>query len=75
MLVWCEYYATSPQQVLKERTGNYSDPAACRISAKISTDKGRHWSETFTLQDNTARLNVKHPNLIRLSSDPKRILI
>jgi sialidase-1 len=75
MLVWCEYYATSPQQVLKERTGNYSDPAACRISARISTDKGRHWSETFTLQDNTARLNVKHPNLVRLSSDPKRILL
>ena len=75
MLVWCEYYATSPEQVLTERRSNYSDPAACRISAKISTDKGRTWSETFTLQDNTARLNVKHPNLLRLSSDPNKILL
>ena len=75
MLVWCEYYATSPEQVLKERAGGYSDPAACRISAKISTDKGRTWTETFTLQDNTARLNVKHPNLLRLSSDPNKILL
>jgi len=75
MLVWCEYYATSPEQVLKERVDNYSDPAACRISAKISTDKGRTWSDTFTLQDNTARLNVKHPNLVRLSSDPSKILM
>jgi len=75
MLVWCEYYATSPEQVLKERASNYSDPAACRISAKISTDKGRTWSDTFTLQDNTARLNVKHPNLLRLRSDPNKILM
>ena len=74
MLAWCEYYATSPSGVIKERSGRYSDPAACRISAKISVDQGRTWSDTFTLQDNTARLNVKHPNLLRLSSDPDRIL-
>jgi len=74
MLAWCEYYATSPSRVTKDRLGDYSDPAACRISAKISTDKGRTWSDTFTLQDNTARLNVKHPNLLRLSSDPNKIL-
>ena len=75
MLAWCEYYATSPEQVLHERKSNYSDPAACRISAKISTDNGRTWSGTFTLQDNTARLNVKHPNLLRQASDPNRILM
>ena len=74
MLVWCEYYATSPTEVLAERIGRYSDQAACRISGKISSDKGRTWSDTITLQDNTARLNVKHPNLVRLSSDPNRIL-
>ena len=74
MLAWCEYYATSPAQVLKDRLGRYSDRAACRISGKVSTDKGRTWSDTFTLQDNTARLNVKHPNLLRLSADPDRIL-
>ncbi|MBO50764.1 MAG: hypothetical protein CMJ69_08250 [Planctomycetaceae bacterium] len=75
MLVWCEYYATSPEQVINRRKSNYTDPAACRISAKISTDKGRTWSDTFTLQENTARLNVKHPNLLRLSSDPNKILM
>ena len=74
MLVWCEYYATSPSMVLKERSGGYSDFVSCRISAKISTDKGRSWSDTFTVQENTAPLNVKHPNLLRLSSDPNKIL-
>ena len=74
MLAWCEYYATRPSEVLKDRTGDYSDAAACRISAKISSDKGRTWSDTFTLQDNTARLNVKHQNLLRLASDPNKIL-
>ena len=74
MLVWCEYYATSPEQVVKDRVGRYSDLAACRISAKVSDDRGRTWSESFTLQDNTARLNVKHPNLLRLRSDPSKIL-
>jgi len=74
MRAWCEYYAVKPSEVIKERSGDYTDPAACRISAKISTDKGRTWSDTFTLQDNTARLNVKHPNLLRLSSDPNKPL-
>ena len=36
MLAWCEYYATSPEQVLHERRSNYLDAAACRISARIS---------------------------------------
>jgi sialidase-1 len=75
MLVWCEYYATRPSEVLPGYTpGNYSDPAPCRISAKISTDRGRSWSDTFTLQDNIGPLNVKHPNLLRLASDPSKIL-
>jgi sialidase-1 len=75
MLVWSEYYATKPSEVLRGyEPSDYSDPAPCRISAKISTDRGRSWSETFTLQDNTAVLNVKHPNLLRLASDPNKIL-
>lgn len=76
MLVWCEYYSTKPSDVAPERLGQdrYSDPDPCRISAKISFDQGRSWGDTFTLQDNIAKLNVKHPNLLRLSSDPKRIL-
>ena len=28
MLVWCEYYATSPEQVINRRKSNYTDPAA-----------------------------------------------
>ena len=77
MLVWCEYYATKPSEVVKERYEPMAswDPLPCRISAKISTDRGRSWSETFTLQDNTAILNVKHPNLLRLASDPNKILL
>ena len=74
ILVWSEYYAKSALGVLKERPGGYSDPAGCHISGKISTDKGRTWNETFTLQENTAPLNVKHPNLLRLTSDPNKIL-
>ena len=75
MMAWCEYYATRPSEVLQGYAqGNYSDPAPCRISAKISTDQGHSWSETFTLQDNIGPLNVKHPNLLRLASDPNRIL-
>lgn len=76
MLVWCEYYATKPSEVTKEPYEPMEswDPLPCRISAKISTDRGRSWSDTFTLQDNTAVLNVKHPNLLRLASDPSKIL-
>ena len=75
MLVWCEYYATSSEQVLHERKSNYLDAAACRISARISTDRRWTWSDTFTLQDSTARLNVKHPNILRVALHPSRILM
>ena len=71
MLVWCEYYADSPSLVMfvpyaHRRIG---DNMPCRISAKISTDVGRSWSDTFTLQDNIGKMNVKHPNLLRLPSN------
>jgi len=68
MLVWCEYYATKPSHVTTKKD-RFGDAASCRISAKISTDRGRNWSDTFTLQDNIGNLNVKHPNLLRLPSD------
>jgi sialidase-1 len=64
MLVWCEYYANRPSDLNRKPTG---DSMPCRISAKISKDRGRTWSETRTLQENVWRNNVKHPNLIRLS--------
>ena len=68
MLVWCEYYATRPSLVLPSATGprGTTDAAPCRISAKVSADRGRSWSDTFTLQDNTGNDNVKHPCLVRL---------
>ena len=71
MLVWCEYYATKPSAVTLARySANWAiDQAPCRISAKISTDRAESWSDTFTLQDNTGRMNVKHPNLLRLASN------
>jgi sialidase-1 len=65
MLVWSEYYvatnSTSPG-------GGSSDDMPCRISTKTSDDRGRSWSETFVFQENTGKLNVKHPNLLRLPS-------
>ncbi|MBI3985854.1 MAG: exo-alpha-sialidase, partial [Lentisphaerae bacterium] len=69
MLVWSEYYVTGPTAVKKNRYAvTHSDKAPCRISGKVSADKGRTWSETFTIQDNIGVENVKHPNLLRLPS-------
>lgn len=70
MLVWCEYYVTRPSLILPSGTNPVGtvDAAPCRISAKLSDDRGRSWSDTFTLQDNTGRDNVKHPCLLRISS-------
>jgi len=70
MLVWSEYYADRPSLVRrtpKDRTGAAHDGMPCRISAKITDDAGRTWSDPFILQENLWRKNVKHPNLIRLS--------
>lgn len=70
MLVWSEYYADSPSLVDRDQFagsgGGSPDQAPCRISGRISQDRGRSWSDTFTLQENRWGLNVKHPNLIRL---------
>lgn len=69
MLVWSEYYVTSPA-LIEQRPGamDTSDEMPCRLSAKISADGGRTWSATLTLVDNPGARNVKHPNLLRLSS-------
>ncbi len=70
MLVWCEYYAAAPSHLKRRPTTKSNqarDDMPCRISAKISTDRGRTWSSTMTLQENRWKRNVKHPNLIRLS--------
>lgn len=71
LFVWCEYYANRPSLVLRKPTtkkGQAGDSMPCRISAKVSADKGRSWGPRFILQDNLWKQNVKHPNLVRLPS-------
>lgn len=65
MLVWSEYYVALDSA---KKTGRVTDEMPCRISAKTSGDRGHSWSDRFVLQENTGRLNVKHPNLLRLPS-------
>ena len=65
MLVWSEYYRSD---VSGAKSGAASDDMPCRIAARTSKDRGRSWSEPFVLQENTGKLNVKHPNLLRLPS-------
>ena len=67
---WCQYYLRRPSKVFSHpySPDGAQDDAPCRISAKVSKDRGRTWSEKITLQDNTGADNVKHPNLLRLSS-------
>lgn len=70
LFFWCEYYITQPSRA---RSGAYADvrsmdASPCRISGKISSDRGRSWSDTFTLQENIGADNVKHPNFLRLPS-------
>lgn len=68
MLVWCEYYATRPSQVVGTKAVKAGDSMPCRISARISTDRCRSWGERIILQQNLWVKNVKHPNLVRLPS-------
>ncbi len=69
LLIWSEYYADRPSAVDRQASdaqGGVSDEFPCRLSGKISDDRGRSWSDRFTIQDNLWGRNVKHPNLIRL---------
>ena len=71
MLVWSEYYSNRPSLIDRKPTtkaGEAADNVPCRISARISTDRCRTWSDRIVLQDNVWRYNVKHPNLLRLPS-------
>jgi sialidase-1 len=66
-----EYYATTPAHVVRKPTdkaSGFGDAMPCRISAKISTDRGRTFGPRFILQDCKWHRNVKHPNLVRLPS-------
>ena len=69
ILVWSEYYADRPSRVFRdpfEKEQSTQDDFPCHLSGKISTDRGRTWSDTFLMQENLWGRNVKHPNLIRL---------
>lgn len=69
MLVWCEYYDTNPDPDTKKGHAGIGDEVSCRISSKVSTDRGRTWGEASVLQPNEWKHNVKHPNLIRVSDN------
>lgn len=68
MLVWSEYYVRRPSNIFRtpySETGA-DDQAPCRISARVSRDRGRSWSDRIVLQENIGTANVKQPNLLRL---------
>ena len=71
MLVWSEYYADRPSFITRtpfDAHGAAGDDFPCRLSGRISMDRGRTWSERFVLQENIWERNVKHPNMLRLAS-------
>jgi sialidase-1 len=72
LLVWCEYYADAPSYLDRDPTdelGQIRDHMPCRVSGKLSADRGRTWSDSFVLQENRWEGNVKHPNLVRFSPE------
>ena len=69
LLVWCAYYVRRPSAIGRtpfEEGASLRDDAPCQISARVSSDRGRTWSDVMTLQENHGASNVKHPNLLRL---------
>jgi sialidase-1 len=70
LFFWCEYYITQPDRAFASAYTEFRsmDASPCRISGKISNDNGRSWSDTIALQENVGADNVKHPNIVRLSS-------
>ena len=57
LLGWTEFYYFSG-----------SDFSPARIAGKISEDKGRSWSEPFTIQENIGVMNVMETDFLRLNS-------
>ena len=71
LFVWCAYYVRRPSAIGRtpfEEGASLQDDAPCQISARVSSDRGRTWSDVMTLQENHGASNVKHPNLLRLPS-------
>ncbi|MBA2115570.1 sialidase family protein [Bremerella alba] len=69
MLVWSEYYSKAKNPSKQIGKAGATDEVSCQISAMTSTDQGRTWSDRRVLQPNQWKHNVKHPNLVRLTSD------
>jgi len=46
----------------------YGDNSPARIVGRFSSDQGRTWGDSFVLQENTGKINVMSPSLLRLSS-------
>jgi sialidase-1 len=69
MLVWSEYYVRRPSNIFRTpySESGAGDQAPCRISARVSHDRGRTWSGRVTIQENIGPDNVKQPNLVRLA--------
>lgn len=70
--IWSEYYADRPSFAVRsvfDQHGAASDEFSCRLSGAVSSDRGRSWSDVFTVQENLWGRNVKHPNLIRLKNN------
>lgn len=70
LLVWSEYYVNRPSNIYRSPYSGAGsrDDTPCRISARVSKDKGRTWSGRIILQENVWGRNVKHPNLVRTPS-------
>ena len=71
IFVWSEYCAEQSEHLARKSpadAGGFGDEMPCRLSAMISSDRGRTWGEPWVLQENRWKLNVKHPNLLRLKS-------
>ena len=73
LLAWSEYYVNRPSRIARTAyTGKGGSPIldSRRISARISEDRGRSWSDKFVLQVDQYPLNVRGGgNLLRLASD------
>lgn len=69
LLVWSEYFVENPIPYPYVRQGHVhaQDHVSCQISSMVSIDRGRTWGDRKVMQQNQWKLNVKHPNLIRLS--------
>ena len=56
LLMWSDFY------------GGPTDYSAGKVSAVVSSDRGRTWGDKYTALENTAVVNTMMPSLLRLQS-------